>query len=568
MLVSDTAIKAVSWVLVHSLWQGIVLAVCAGLVILVTKKSVAALRYNLLSALFVIFLFTVGLTFNYEFTPSNIDTITRINIPILHEQINSEFAPTDAADFSNIAINFFNNNANFIVMLWLIVFAFKLFGIFNAFGNVYRIRNYKTFQPSQYWKNKISDLALLMQIKKPIVLLESALVKIPSVTGFFRPIICVPIGMFSNLPHDQVEAILLHELAHVRRKDYIINLLQHLAEIIFFFNPGLLWISSLIKDERENCCDDIALQIIGNKTHFVHALISFEEYNTEKLVVAFAGKKNHLLYRVKRIIYNDNKSLNTIEKTFLSLSLLMIAVILIACANPQKTAALRNEIKELKPVNENQQLNVNPETLRELSDTNSYEEINPINENDLIYNAVSLFTPPVNQINTEGSMIYTVLNKDELADPVCVPVSVCTVVPAEPVEQLEISNTNSVTTRTTNATTKTSHHLEIEETVFDSANPKNNKHITLRTGVSGKNLTDDIDVDNLNRNIMSDLINKNIIKSTEGLSYMLSDNVLIVNDLKQCKTIHAQFKSKYLNTKSYTICYNYDYSGDQHTINK
>ena len=109
-------------------------------------------------------------------------------------------------------------------------------------------------------------------------LLESAIVKVPVVIGLLKPVILLPLGLLSNLPPDQVEAVLLHELAHIRRKDYLVNLLQSFAEVVFFFNPALLWISSLMREERENCCDDVAISHIKNKKQFIHALVAFQEY--------------------------------------------------------------------------------------------------------------------------------------------------------------------------------------------------------------------------------------------------------------------------------------------------
>jgi len=90
------------------------------------------------------------------------------------------------------------------------------------------------------------------------------------VIGLVKPAILVPLGLLSNLPPGQVEAVLLHELAHIRRKDYLVNLLQSFAEAIFFFNPAVLWISSLIREERENCCYDIAIGGIKNKNKFIN----------------------------------------------------------------------------------------------------------------------------------------------------------------------------------------------------------------------------------------------------------------------------------------------------------
>src|SRR6478735_3197777 len=95
--------------------------------------------------------------------------------------------------------------------------------------------------------------------------------------------------------------------------------------MIFFFNPAVLWISSLIKDERENCCDDIAINEVKNKKQFIHALVSFQEYNINapKYAASFPGNKNHLLNRIKRIITDNNKTLNNREKIFLTSGLLI-----------------------------------------------------------------------------------------------------------------------------------------------------------------------------------------------------------------------------------------------------
>ncbi|HEU4497080.1 MAG TPA: M56 family metallopeptidase, partial [Flavobacterium sp.] len=178
------------------------------------------------------------------------------------------------------------------------------------------------------------------KIKKHIVLLESRLVAVPSVTGFFKPIILLPAGLLSSLPQDEIEAILLHELAHIRRKDYFINLIQSFAEVLFFFNPGVLWVSSIIKEERENCCDDIAVRITKSKSKFINALISFQEYNMKQnqLALGFGSRRNQLLERAKRIIHENNKSLNSAEKTFLSICIIIIASFTAACSN-SKTAA-------------------------------------------------------------------------------------------------------------------------------------------------------------------------------------------------------------------------------------
>ncbi|HXB45466.1 MAG TPA: M56 family metallopeptidase, partial [Puia sp.] len=201
-----------------------------------------------------------------------------------------------------------------------------------------RIRHFKTHAPSAYWQAKLFELAGRIQLKRRVSLLQSEFVKVPLVVGFLKPVILFPFTLMSRLPPEQVEAVLLHELAHIKRKDYLVNLVQSFAEIFFFFNPGVLWISSLIRDERENCCDDIAIRETKSKNEFLHALVSFQEYSMDapKYALAFPGKKNHLLNRVKRIITNDNKTLNNMEKISLTAGIVIIGLITIASRQSTK----------------------------------------------------------------------------------------------------------------------------------------------------------------------------------------------------------------------------------------
>ena len=175
-------------------------------------------------------------------------------------------------------VQYFNEHASLIVAIWFILFIAKLVRILSNIGYVQRIRHYKTSEPPPYWKQRIMEMAKDLRVHRSIQLLESAIIRVPVVIGLLKPVILLPLGLLSNLPPEQVEAVLLHELAHIRRKDYLVNLLQSFAEVVFFFNPAMLWISSLMREERENCCDDVAISHIKNKKQFIHALVAFQEY--------------------------------------------------------------------------------------------------------------------------------------------------------------------------------------------------------------------------------------------------------------------------------------------------
>ncbi len=208
------------------------------------------------------------------------------------------------------------------------------------------IRNHKIYQPAARWNDLIARRCGQLRISKPVILLESELMKVPAVFGHLKPVIFVPLGILANLPPRQVEAILIHELAHIQRSDYLMNLLQNVAESVFFFNPAVSWMSSLIREERENCCDDVAIGLTNDKTQFVESLISFRAlslFNHSKYLTAFPGNRNQLLNRVTRIVHNKNKTLNPMENIFLAASLTIFGFLTLAFSK-------NNETHPVKPV--------------------------------------------------------------------------------------------------------------------------------------------------------------------------------------------------------------------------
>ncbi len=334
---TNTLIQAFSWMLVHSLWQGALLAFAAGIVLMLTKKAGAAVRYNLVLALFAVFLVTAAFTFVYEYNnlqhevaqysvTAGIPVRNVVNnngrIPIASTRIVS-VAPVSKTYLSASNINvllksfsdYFSKNSFLIVMLWLVFFMAKSVSLAGNMLYMHRAKHYRVYAPDDHWKEKIASLCEKLQLKKAVLLLESGYIKVPVVIGYFKPVILVPVGLIAGIPAAQVEAVLLHELAHIKRNDYAVNFMQSIAEAVFFFNPALLWISKLLKEERENCCDDIAIAQTNNKEEFVQALISFKDYSVSESAysVAFSGQKSTLLNRVTRIVYQENKTLSIKE---------------------------------------------------------------------------------------------------------------------------------------------------------------------------------------------------------------------------------------------------------------
>ena len=130
---------------------------------------------------------------------------------------------------------------------------------------------------------------------------ESALVKVPMVTGYLKPIILVPATVISGLSPQELEAIFLHELAHIRRHDFIVNLIQTLLETLFFYHPAVWWLSSTLRCEREHCCDTTAAEKLGNSATYGRALLKLEELQGEVPSLALGATHGSLLQRVERL---------------------------------------------------------------------------------------------------------------------------------------------------------------------------------------------------------------------------------------------------------------------------
>ncbi|HYD89892.1 MAG TPA: M56 family metallopeptidase, partial [Flavobacterium sp.] len=206
---------------------------------------------------------------------------------------------------------------------------------------------------------RFAELKAVLYIKKKVSLNESSLINQPMVIGFFKPVVLVPIGLLSGLPPKEVEAILLHELAHIRRNDYLINLLQSFLETIFFFNPFFYWLSSMIRNEREHCCDALAIKHTGSKKTFVQALLSFHEQATPSpYVMALMGRNSLLVERVNRIVSGKTNRISPLEKFIVAACYALLFVSLVSFSFMNKKDKPPSEM--VKSVVEPPRLNSHP----------------------------------------------------------------------------------------------------------------------------------------------------------------------------------------------------------------
>jgi beta-lactamase regulating signal transducer with metallopeptidase domain len=191
-------------------------------------------------------------------------------------------------------------------------------------------------------QERVAWLLRRMRLSTPVRVLESALVGVPVLIGWLRPVILLPATIFTSLTPDQLEAILAHELAHVRRHDYLVNLLQTLLETVLFYHPVVWWISRRIREERENCCDDIALKITQDRILYATALAQLEEVRAASF--ALAATDGPLLRRIQRLAGISER-----RRLWLPLAALALVALVLVLAGRQSLAEVHPSSSSASP---------------------------------------------------------------------------------------------------------------------------------------------------------------------------------------------------------------------------
>ncbi|MGF7078491.1 M56 family metallopeptidase [Mucilaginibacter sp. UYCu711] len=345
---SDGEVKAICWTLIHSVWIGLIIAALAGLVIAFTRKAAPAMRYKLLCSLLALFVCVMGYTLIYEISNNSFTAAQNGYNPGTIPAIpNNGAVPVQNISSGTYVLNSFaillNQNAGWLFAIWLICFIFKSLKLAGGMFYINRIRKHRVHQISADWQHKVRAYAQTLGVRKMVSLLQSELVKVPVTLGYFKPVIILPVGLIFQLSIEQVETVLWHELAHIRRRDYFVNIWQSVVEAVFFFNPAILWLSALIREEREACCDDMVLANVQHKGSYLEALIAFQGQpdTTGGLAMALSLRRTQLIDRLKRMVNKENKRLSVVE-----MSVLLTGVLLLSAFTfiPQVKPAVKSSV--------------------------------------------------------------------------------------------------------------------------------------------------------------------------------------------------------------------------------
>ena len=301
-------------ILMHSLWQGLLLAAVTSLILYGTRRSSAAARYKWLMSALYTFSASMMVTLVIVATQAPVQPPANQLLPGLWELIGKQ--------------------APILSGLYLAIVACKTLGLASGLWKTQQLRREGLEETESIWQERVTQLAATLGIRKKVRIMQSALARVPLVAGHLKPLILVPAGLLSHLPPAEVEAIISHELAHIKRNDYLVNLLQTVLDILFFFNPAVLWINRLIREEREHCCDDLALHGSVGLHNYISALVSCQEYRQsgQYYSLAFAGsKKQPLKQRINRLVNPGNNNQPPAKGLLLILSVTALLFTAICC---------------------------------------------------------------------------------------------------------------------------------------------------------------------------------------------------------------------------------------------
>jgi beta-lactamase regulating signal transducer with metallopeptidase domain len=382
--------QAIGWSLLHLVWEATIVAgILAAVLALMARRSANA-RYVVscaaLALLPVMALITAvraydtPLASNGGQAPSPVRTG---EAPVLHQFLPpaDDTAPTFFRDLGGRARGWLPQ----IVLLWLAGVTFFSIRLLVSWTRVQRLARAESQPASPAWQRAISHLAEALRLRRAISLVESAAVEVPTVIGWLRPVILLPASTLTGLTAEQIEMVLAHELAHIRRHDFFVNLLQTVVETLMFYHPAAWWISRRIRMEREHCCDDLAIAVCGNPLQYARALTRLEELRAAQTELAVAANGGSLLMRIRRLVV-QKESTGGAARWAAGAAVLAVVVMLFtlpslpALANkeePPKTVAAKPAKTEIEVHAEQVEQSMDSDTDVETSDDNSDEQATP-----------------------------------------------------------------------------------------------------------------------------------------------------------------------------------------------
>src|ERR1051325_6234841 len=349
-------VQAIGWGLLHLLWQGTLVAALLAVLLQILAGRSAGVRYVVscvaLSLIVVLGIASAARSYHVATAAAPASQRARPAAPIAHPATLS-LVRLPAPDRLRAIAGSANRALPAIVAVWLAGVALFSFRLVLAWLRTRLLTTRHAERAREQWQLATRRLSEALGVRQAVRVLESARVEVPAVIGLLKPAILLPASILAGLSPAQLDMILAHELAHIRRHDFLVNLLQAVVETLLFYHPAVWWISRQVRIERENCCDDLAVSVCGNRLQYARALLRLEELRAAVPTLAVSANGGSLFARVRRIAVGSR----LIQRRALrgTVALAMLPIVLAAIAVPLSPAlgrsalAVRKSVRHLVP---------------------------------------------------------------------------------------------------------------------------------------------------------------------------------------------------------------------------
>src|SRR5438034_5564996 len=286
--------QALGWALVDSLWQDALAAAGLAALLALVPVRAARIRYAFATLTLALMLaFPLATAVRLSGTSPQISDVVTATSPV------TPTAPV--ADRIRAALE---PALPWVVLVWFGGVAALSLRLASGWLVTRQLGRVGTSSVPDSCREAVARLAARLRISRPVRVLQSAVVQVPAVMGWLRPVLLLPASALTGLTPLQLDALLAHELAHVRRYDYLVNLVQSVIETLLFYHPAVWWVSQQVREEREHCCDDLAVAVCGDAHFYATALLGMERLRaaTPAFALAAAGRGGSLRDRIRRLV--------------------------------------------------------------------------------------------------------------------------------------------------------------------------------------------------------------------------------------------------------------------------
>ncbi|MGH8362659.1 MAG: M56 family metallopeptidase [Gammaproteobacteria bacterium] len=375
-LLDSALLSTLGWTLVHFLWQGAATGLLYALLRYWLRNKSPLARYNLAMLMLMTLALLPIVTFIHLYHPAagTHDAGTWSSLTVVTAENANSGASTLVPWLESLQL-WLKPWLSWAVLLWFMGVLVMTLRIGHGWQRASYLRRTANFPPLPQWDNIVKELSMRLGIRRVVRLAVSVHILVPSVIGWLKPVILLPPSIITGLTPLQIELILAHELAHVRRYDYLWNLVQLVVETLLFYHPVVRWVSNHARVEREQCCDDLVVALHGNALDYARALTELEGLRHPRSALMLGANGGQVLDRIHRLLGNSAVSIPAAWSPVLLAACLLLAGGVIS-SNRISTLwhgvtgarySLTGQQPESAPVSTSQPVSMQPTRIRQAS---------------------------------------------------------------------------------------------------------------------------------------------------------------------------------------------------------